>query len=508
MKKTSDMPNTGPRQGKKPKVWLYAVIFLLLMLLWVVILELFIKPAFLMTTGFPVFRRLLVYLLPPLVLAILGYGIHAWIFQRGEKRRVEEAARAEAVQESQAREERERVAAIETRQRFSLEILAVGLGLEYLRHAQAWEELEGRDRFESILSEDPDDYPGTVEDKERAQREREAEALEPVLAWLNEEWAIPTFLAGPAPGNPMMLPLLESNLTEALETLDGAGRSLRVTGCSYGDDTDRLLHEVFDFMDRNPEVPAVLLVAEDGIVLRHGLRSEDSMDLLADGPRRADEPSEAVAAILLGRKDRLGPMKAFIGVDVRDEDVMKPYWEKEQLSRSAGAFTTTELLPAAWSRTLIDAFLELPVLGHLHRPQYADFSDGMGDGSRAGAFRQTWSDSMAYLGEGGKPGPLLYDAGPVTQGRKLVPLSRGVRELDPDFDAFDMGVNLHRRLGDTGSAAPFMGLALAALAGHREGQPAASVFLRREDGASLFLVRPPEDAERSEPEPEPAHAEA
>jgi hypothetical protein len=232
------------------------------------------------------------------------------------------------------------------------------------------------------------------------------------------------------------------------------------------------------------------------------------MDLLVDGPRREDEQPEAVVAILLGRKDRLAPMKAFIGVDVRNEDVMKPYWEKEQLSRSAGAFTTTELLPTAWSSALIEAFLELPILGHLHRPRYVEFSDGMGDGSRARSFRESWSEVMANLGEGGKPGPLLYDAGPVTQGRKLVPLSRGVRELDPDFDAFDMGVNMHRRLGDTGSAAPILGLALAAIAGHREGQPAASVFLRRDDGASLFLVRPPEDAERSETEPEPAHAEA
>lgn len=502
------MPDTETYQGKKPKLWIYAVIFLLLMLLWIVIVELLIKPRFLMTTGFPVFRRLMVFLLPPLVVATLAYGIHGWVCQRREKRRADEDSRAEAIKETQAREERDRAAAVETRQRFSLEILAVGLGLEYLRHAQVWEELQSRDRFESVLSVDPDDYPSTVEDKERAQREREAEALEPVLGWLNEEWTIPAFLAGPAPENPMMLPLLESNLTEALEALDGAGRSLRVIECAYGDDTDLLLHKVFEFMDHNPEVPAVLVVAEDGIVLRHGLRSEDSMDLLQDGSRAEDARPEAVAAILLGRKDRLASMKAFIGGDVRDEDVMKPYWEKEQLSRSAGAFTTTELVPSAWSSALIEAFLELPVLGHLHRPQYAEFSDGMGDGSRAGTFKEAWSEAMANLGEGGKPGPILYDAGSVTQGRKLVPLSRGVRELDPDFDAFDMGVNLHRRLGDAGSAAPILGLALAAVAGNREKQPAASVFLRRDAGASLFLVRPPEDAECSETEPEPAYAEA
>ncbi len=501
------MPDTVMRIGKKPKVWIYVWIFLLLMLFWISIIELFINPSFLMTTGFPVLRRLLIYLLPPLAAVLLAYGIHAWSLRRGEVRRAEESARGQAEKEAQAQEERDRLGAMAARNRFSLEILAVGLGLEYLRHAEVWEELQGRDRFEGILSADPDDYPSTAEDKERAQREREAETLEPVLGWLNGEWAIPTFLAGPAPENPTMLSLLESNLAEALELLGGAGLRLRVIECSFGDDTDRILQAVFDFMDRNPEVPAVLIVAEDGLVLRHGLRSEDSMDLLVDGPRREDERSEAVAAILLGRKERLAAMKAFVGVDVHDDDVMTPYWEKEHLSRSAEAFTTTEFLPSAWSSGLIEAFLALPVLGQLHRPQYAEFLEGTGDGSRAGVFKASWSEAMVNLGEGAKPGTLLYDAGPVTSGRKLVPLSRGVRELDPDFDAFDMGINLHRRLGDTGSTAPVLGLALATIAAYREGQPAASVFLRRNDGASVLLVRPAEEPLGAEKEPEHAHAE-
>lgn len=502
------MPDTEIYNGKKPKIWIYVLIFLLLTLAWVVMIEFLIKPTALMTTGFPVLRRLLIYLAPPLATVLVAFGIHAWNARRHETRNAEEAARAEAAKEARAREERDRLEAMETRKRFSLEILAVGLGLEYLRHAEVWEELQGRDRFESALSEDAGDYPGTAADKERAQREREAEVLEPVLGWLNEEWAIPTFLAGPAPENPMMSPLLESNLVEALETLEIAGRRLRVIECAFGDDTDRILQTVFDFMDRNPEVPAVLLVAEDGPVLRHGLRSEESMDLLGDGPRREDERSEAVVAILLGRKERLAAMKAFVGVDVRDDDVMTPYWEKEHPSRSAGAFTTTELVPSAWSSGLIEAFQALPVLGQLHRPQCAEFSEGMGDGSRAGVFKAAWSEAMMNLGEGGKPGVVLYDVGPVTNGRKLVPLSRGVRELDPDFDAFDMGINLHRQLGDAGAAAPILGLALAAIAAHREGQPAASVFLRRDDGASLLLVRPAKESGPVVMEPEHAHAEA
>lgn len=500
------MPDMVMRDGKKPKIWIYVLIFLLLTLIWVAIIEILIKPAALMTTGFPVLRRLLIYLFPPLAAVLVAYGIHAWNSRRHETRCAEETIRAEAAKEAEAREERDRLETMEARRRFSLEILAVGLGLEYLRHAEVWEELQGSDRFESALSADPGDYPGTMADKERGQREREAEALEPVLGWLNEEWAIPTFLAGPVPENPVMLPLLESNLSEALETLGIAGRRLRVIECLFGDDTDRILQTVFDFMDRNPEVPALLLVAEDGSVLRHGLRSEGSMDLLVDGPRREDERSEAVVAILLGRKERLVAMKAFVGVDVRDDDVLTPYWEKEQLSRSAGAFTATELVPSAWSSGLIEAFQALPVLGQLHRPQYAEFLEGMGDGSRAGVFRAAWSEAMMNLGAGAKPGAVLYDVGPVTNGRKLVPLSRGVRELDPDFDAFDMGINLHRRLGDVGSAAPILGLALATLAAHREGQPAVSVFLRRDDGASLLLVSPGE-----EPDPvgtEPEHAQA
>ncbi len=494
--------------GKKPKPWIYLLFFILLVVLWMILLELIIRPAFLMTTGFPVVRRLALYLLPPFAVTALAYGLHGLIYSRRERRCAEQAAQAEAAKEVRAREERDREESLLARQRFSLEILAVGLGLEYLRQAQVWDELQARDRFEPVLSEDPEDYPDTAEDKERAQRQRESEALEEVLDWLNEEWAIPTFLVGPALENPHMLPLLESNLREALDLGGCPGRRFHLVDCLHGEDTDRILQTVFDFMDRHAEVPAVLVVAEDGVVLRHGLRSEDAPDLLSDGPRRDDEAPETVVAVLLGRKDRLASMKAYLGGSVADEDVMKPYWEKDQLARSAGAFTTTELLPSAWSQELIEAFSNLPVLGHLHRPQFVHFQAGMGDGSRADAFKAAWLKAMENLGEGGKPAQVFYDVGAVTQGRKLVPLSRGVREIDPDFDAFDMGINLHRRLGDAGAASPLLGLALAATASYREGQASASVFLRREDGASLLLVRP-SDAEASQvPETEGAFAEA
>jgi hypothetical protein len=272
---------------------------------------------------------------------------------------------------------------------------------------------------------------------------------------------------------------------------------------------DLLLQRVFDFMEQHSEVPVVLLVAEDGMALRDCLRDDEAPELLYEGPRREDAATETVVAILLGRKDRVAAMRAFIQADATGEDVLKPYWEKDLEARSAGAFTTSEWLPGAWSKPLLEAFSQLPAIGHLHRPQFAHFQ-GPGEASKVEALKEAWQAAQESLAAVGKNQHLFYDFGAVTQGRRLAPLSRMMVALDPDCDVFDQGINLHRRLGETGAASPFLGLALAAMASHREPGISTSVFLRREEGASLFRISPPAEAEAA-PEPmetEEAHVEA
>lgn len=507
MELSQNTPVSEPGPVKKPNPLWYLVALLILVAIWVVALELWIKPAFLAVPGAAVVRRLGLYLLPPFLVVAAVYLARLAYVERKQRQQEEQVSQARQREEAQRQEEAARQAALLERKRFTLEILSLGVAVEYLRDAEVLEELQSQEGNEPVLSQDPEDYPATMADKEKAYREREAEVMDHTLEWLTDEWAIPTFLAGPSLHNPQMMALLESNLTEALDYGTIQGRKLNVVEAVHDDTPDTLLQKVFDFMDQHPEVPAALLVAEDGMALRDCLRAEDSPELIYDGPRPKDAITESVVAILLGRKDRVEAMRTYIGTDTGQHDFMKPYWEKEQRARSAGAFTTSEWLPKAWSSAMLDDFSKLPVIGRLHRPQFAHFQGG--DASRADSIKEAWEAGLLSLEEGGKSEHLFYDHGAVAQGRRLAPLCRAMGALDPDFDVFDQGINLHRRFGDAGAACPFLGMALAAMASYREKGVSTSVFLRREEGASLVLVSPPAETPDSDAgDPEDKHVAA
>jgi len=457
-------------------------------------------------SGLPIFQRLIIYLFPPLIVVVAVFVLRVLYVQKKRREQEEQLAATQAAEAARVKEEEARNIAILEQKRFTLEILSLGVAVEYMRQTEIWDEIQGQEAVGSILSAEQEDYPTTLDDKERAHRERESEVLENILGWLNDEWAIPAFLVGPSLHNPQMMAVIESNLAEALDYGEIQGRRFRVVESIHDESPDFLMQKIFDFMERNPEIPAVLLVAEDGQAVRHYLRSEDEPELLYDGPRPPDGITETVVGILLGRKDRIEAMRSFTRTDPTGADPMTPYWEKDP-KRGKGEFRTTEWLPTAWSRTLIEQFSDLTVLGRLHRPQYAVFQ-GESPASRATSMKHAWNAALESLENPGRNQHLIYDYGDVDFGRRIVPLTRAMAGLDPEFDVIEQGTNVHRCLGDTGAATPFLGLALAVMASSQEKCLSTSVFLRREDGASLFLISPaPEPEEPSNEVPSPAKDE-
>jgi hypothetical protein len=59
-----------------------------------------------------------------------------------------------------------RVLADPERKRFTLEILALGVAAEYLRHAQVWEELQSQQGNGTVLFSDPKDDPSVLAEME------------------------------------------------------------------------------------------------------------------------------------------------------------------------------------------------------------------------------------------------------------------------------------------------------------------------------------------------------
>jgi len=468
---------------KKPRVLRYFLVFMILVIVWVVLLELWIRPLPLITPGFPMALRAILYILPPFLVVLAAYIFSRLRYRRLQRKRKEEAALRELAEQRKREEEDARQAALRAQKCFSLEVIGLGVSVESLRQGELWDALH--DKEKDVLS--GDDSASSADGKAVASQEREAGALKQALAWLSEDWPIPAFLAGPRLGNGKMEHLLESNLVEALKHESTPGRKMRVVECIHDDHPVILFQRVFDFFDRNEDVPAVLVVAEDGDVLRNGLRPDDAPELIHDGPNTI---TESVVAFVLARRDRLEGMRAYIQGTPSNED-LRPFWEREAPRRHVDPFIASHWLPQAWPKKLLDQCLQLPLLGRLHRPQLVSYLGDhglMGQGSRTNALTDGWKAALESLENTEPLTHLVHDHGAVEQGGRLSPLCLAVESTDPDFDIFDDGVDIHAYLGDTGAASPFLGLAIAILARDQEDGLGASVSLRQPDGASILIV--------------------
>ncbi|WP_158412953.1 type VI lipase adapter Tla3 domain-containing protein [Holophaga foetida] len=430
--------------------------------------------------------RIALVILPPLVIAggLFLYARRPSVRKREREQEEQLAAEREAERERQ--EEEARQVELLVHKRFYLEVLSLGLAAEHLRQSEIWEAIRGEETA-SVLPEDPDLYPIRVEAKERDAMEREAEILQAALGWMTDEWSIPTFIAGPPLSNPKMASLLESNLADAVTQAGLPGKPLNIVECFHDETPDQVMEALFEFFENNAEVPAVLLLAEDGLVLRDCLRAEGAQTLLQEGSRSPQDVVWSMVALVLGRRDRLDPMRRLVPQEAAPDSVFKPFWEKEQPRRSAKSFEPTSWVPQVWSKRLLDSFSKMPVMGHLHRPQFVTY-ETIGEASRAKAFQEKWNELMDGRANEEDLAHLFFDYGAPEQGRRLTPLSRSLGDFDPDWDACDQGVNLHRSLGDAGSNGAFLGLALAVIAAQEEGGMGVSVNLRQEGKASLFMV--------------------
>ncbi|MBP8215502.1 MAG: DUF2875 family protein, partial [Propionivibrio sp.] len=172
-------------------------------------------------------------------------------------------------------------------------------------------------------------------------------------------------------------------------------------------------------------------------------------------------------------------------------------------------FKPSPWIPVPWTQWQLKEFDDLPTLGYLHRPQYAKYvaADGkpLPEKERVSAFSAAWQGALETLPEGKAPERMFFDAGGIQgKARCLVPMTRSLSENHPDQHWLDTSraIDLSARLDDTGAASPFVQIALAIIAGYRDGGVSATVNLRREDGASVLMVSPPsEPPEGRKPHP-------
>ncbi len=506
----------------KPRVWRYVLAFLILTPIWVVALELWVKPRALEGQN-PLLPKLGYYFLPTgvLLLGILVVSTSVAQAQDVTTQAQQKMQQVEAERQKQEAEARAK-AAMEHKQ-FTLEILGLGLAVEKFRQTWVLEAIEQLPPEKSILPEDPKAYPWGSQEKEFLNDQRAGSSLEHALSWFVEGWPIPVFLAGPPmhktnKATKVTAPYLiaprrkiygDDSNNRWINRLKGAWQTggLHYTEflameTLYEDAPEEVFEHVFAFMDAHPEVPAVLLFVHDGGLDRDVNSMEGTPWITDDGYRKPGEMTESFTALLLARHDRVEVMRGHASNGGQHSDSLVPFWDKH---KPAESFHTSNFLPNPWTKEQFKQFDQLPVLGRLHRPQTVPFvKDGklLGDKAKVEAFTQGWQGALESLPGGMKPSRVIFDCGPG-QAVRMSPLVVTLHSVEPHLDVHkpSEGVDLTGRLGDTGAGAFFAGTAVGVIASHRHNDISAVVSFRKQDGATIILVSPPTPEERQKQHP-------
>ena len=252
---------------------------------------------------------------------------------------------------------------------------------------------------------------------------------------------------------------------------------------SLAEHPDKLLLNVFEFFDTHPDVPYVVLMADDSAGTRDGIRAKGDTKMLRDGYYIPDMPDTTVAFVL-ARRERIEFLRSSIWEDPGNKFVQERFREMyyqlmESLARpdkelgaefpaiprqptvaewltAAAAFAQrpdirgvglhtfdklnpwenrpprdwkpTPWFPIPWNREQMETFDRLPSFGFVHRPVFVKFADEEGKpvtrrDARQHIFNAGWRQALQTLpqAERGK-GPARIVAATGSQPEQLLML--------------------------------------------------------------------------------------
>ena len=143
-------------------------------------------------------------------------------------------------------------------------------------------------------------------------------------------------------------------------------------------------------------------------------------------------------------------------------------------------FRPTPFIPQPWTERALEQWDALPVLARLHRPVSVPLTrPDTGERLKREAHRTTGGAAWtASAGLRPAPARLFYDGGlNATPLAELTPALGAASSLDllDSRESYD----LTQRLGDTGAASPFVGIALATMASYLNSDSSMVMPLRR-----------------------------
>lgn len=392
----------------------------------------------------------------------------------------------------------------------TLDIVRVGLSLDVYRQGQVWAQLQQQNSNQAealhvgtALQMDPAFYPTIAEDKDMAWSQRKANALELALQSFPERWSIPTLTV--VRDYDPTLPRLRFSPKSTSISLNGmADRTLGSAGLHWhmswplkpgvicNSTPEEFVDYLFTVFEKNPDMPALLVYAVDGYSMHAALGSRNNRPIgLSSGPRQPGELTDAVTAIVFARPERLDWLRGFAKYTKPHKNPIDPAftgWRRHP----PYAFRPSPWFPQPITERGFQQWDRLTPLAKLHRPVEVSLTpDGAplkGD-ARHAAISGAWKQAISPLVQA--PARVFFDAGLDRSG--LAELLPALQMADSRLDllASDQSYDLTQRLGDTGAASPFIGIALATMASHLNADISAIVPLRRDDRVTVITISSP-----------------
>ncbi|MFL9870618.1 type VI lipase adapter Tla3 domain-containing protein [Paraburkholderia megapolitana] len=434
-----------------------------------------------------------------------------------------------------------------TGQQYALEIRAVGLAVTGRHQDTVWKQIETKaDNYSSILSLEPDpkEYGKNPDERRIFSKVDTGAAFRYAAGEAVDHWPVPVIILGPPKGK-------DIPYRAAFEISDARQNAgLGVTEFLWLDDQNAssaapALTKLFDFFDKHPDVPAALIVSQDGMQYRWGLHTPG----VPKDPLGAFIPPvpDSMGGLLVARTDRIDhfvrpyavPVPGDIDKTKTQYDVIKLwnfYWAEddkfqEETDKAAGEtfgattmktdwwvsklpelwkqidnkgpgnFKPSPFLPVRWANWQVDEFDEAPLLGYLHRPVEIKLTDSHGKqlkrAEQVTALQSGWKEAMATLPTGTKPTRVFYD---TTLTREwTIPLTQALHGNAEGLDISEVkeGYDIGRRIGNTGVSSALVQVCLATIANYQEGGASATVNLMDNGTASIVMVSPPDEASKA-----------
>jgi hypothetical protein len=461
------------------------------------------------------------------------------------------------------------------RREYVLEVIGLGVTLDKYRQGKLWEVLKNGGAYTTIRETDPKKYPWGDVEKLQMMGGRGGDALENAANFTVLEWGVPVFNAEPPSHNARRAdsPLLpDAGLAAGAES-SGMGGHLFVVGPRrFEERPDRILEDIFNFFDANPDIPYVVFNSDDGMSVRDAGLPIGAPPLVKEGYYIPAMPDSATV-FLLARRERVDTVRPFVFEDISYEEKVEKLnrdgiarrlflaylnlknsvplppnakadgfamqrqpliseWLPEAAKfavrpdiRGTGPISPldrewwmknrppldwkpTPWFPVPWSTIQLEEFDRLPTLGFIHRPVFVKMTDEHGKAlgrrdTREAALLAGWQESLKTLPESERSkGPARVIAATNGQKEQLLALEgvlhRYAEQGGPEIDTgrVDQFTNIDHRLGNTGAATLFMGMAIGVMGSYREGGASAAINLRDPHEASIIFITPPSDEKR------------